>query len=92
MGIDLHVIASRKIKYECPKTKEWLDDVQSYELHTPDFRSKDNVSVSESDAPYHTYCRLVHEYWGTAVDTIAYLDQQIQEAEEKGYTIEWEAW
>lgn len=94
MGIDLHVIATRKIKYEDPKTKQWLDDIQTYMLHTPDFNSEDNASVVESDAPYILYCRLVHEYWGSdsAQETIGYLDQQIQEAIDKGYTIEWEGW
>ena len=98
MGYDLQVVATRKIKYEDPKTKQWLDDVQRYTLHTPDFNSEDNVSVVESDAPYHTYCRLVYQYWADdnlkaqirVVETIQHLDQQIKKATDEGYTIDWQ--
>ena len=91
MGYDLEVVATRKIKYEDPKTKRWLDDVQKYTLRTPDFNSEDNASVIESDAPYHTYCRLVQQYWRDYDGKIIQcLDQQIQKAVDKGYTIDWQ--
>lgn len=87
MGYDLEVVAERKIKYECPKTKQWLDDIQRYTLHTPDFRSEDNIKVVESDRPYHLYCTLVKQYWDSndADYVINFLNQQIQEATEDKY-------
>ena len=101
MSIDLHVIASRRIKYECPKTKQWLDDIQRYTIDTPDFRSGDNEKVAYAKTPYNVYRALVYEYWGSgedlashklATDMIEYLDKQLKQAEDNGFTIEWEAW
>jgi hypothetical protein len=94
MGIDLHVTATRKIKYEDPKTKQWLDDIQTYELHTSDFNSEGNIKVVDSNTPFKTYCVLARAYWGSrdAEEIIGRLSDQIEEAENKGYTVEWEAW
>lgn len=91
MGYDLEVVAERNIKYKDPKTQKWIGDIQRYTLHTPDFRSEDNIKVVESDTSYALYCALVKQYWGSddAKYTIDFLNQQIQEATDKGYTIKW---
>lgn len=95
MGIDLHVTATRKIKYEDPKTKEWLDDTESYDIDTLDFGSRYNQEIACSPNPLVVYHALVNEIWGNndlANRLINNINEQIEEAENKGYTVEWEAW